>query len=201
MAEMNSGQDARLRFDLILHVIRRCPSEFLAAAAAFPESDTPLNGLRNLGQADLSTRRLAQDAAMSIAKTSTNENKLAARFIDLLGKPRALGPKALKELDERDSRDLAAIAERDTQRAGASQVVLVEGTFIMWIVNRAAINSAFQAISAAQAWLKPYPPTVVEVGPVLGDAQYDAVAEAIRKTALQFSGPVDLWFRKFKIEP
>jgi hypothetical protein len=201
---MTPGQEDQLKLDLILHTIRLCPAEFLALASFFAEYDTPLNGLTVITQADPSTVLLARDAASSLARHGqVKGNKIAERLIVLLGKSKPARLRQLRGAEERDSRDLALPAGKNAELTRAGQDILLGGILVMWIANRAAINSAFQKSSDARAWLKPYPPSVVEVGPGLGDALYDpyyAVADAIRRTALQFDGPVGLWFRGFKIE-
>jgi hypothetical protein len=70
----------------------------------------------------------------------------------------------------------------------------------MWVANLEEVNLAFEQNTAALEWLKPYPPGVMSVGPGVDVTAFDAVAAAVVKRASQSSGPVDDWFRRFKIE-
>ncbi len=194
-------QLGQVRLDLVLETVRHCPADFAAVAGLFSEPDSPLNALVNLARRDPLTVALARDAAYALAKKGYLENdKTAVRMADLLGRPRRAGARVLRAVEERESVTLAAMAASLKSRGSPEQGLLLDGVLIMWIVNRGAINSAFEKNHAAQQWLKPYPPGVVMVGPSGGTSADDELAEAIRRTASRFSGPVDLYFRGYRVE-
>ena len=104
-------------------------------------------------------------------------------------------------VQQRDSRALSKMAVDQKDRSGDKQNVLLTGLFIMWIVNRQALNAAFQETPSAEEWLRPYYPSYMLVGAVGEEAQaYEELAAAIVSRASQNRGPVDRWFRGFKIE-
>jgi hypothetical protein len=192
-----------LRHDLILQALRLCPAEFISIASSFPEPDKVLNDLSGLEGSDTLTGTIAKDAARNVKSTSSLvASAFVRRLLDTLAKPvgGVAAPVTLLRADRRDSRILAELAGEQKTRTGDKQEILLSGTFIMWIANRGELNSAFQRNPASLAWLRPYPPGYGLVGPGAESTEFDNVAAAIVNRASQGTGPIDQWFRGFRVE-
>jgi hypothetical protein len=153
-----------------------------------------------LGTTDQLAVALARDAAAKIQTSSgRTETSVAKELAGVLGQPQTANPRDLDEVDRRDSEDLARLAGAERKRTGEHQDVLLLGTFIMWIANRAMLNAAFESLPSSQDWLRPFPPGIGIVGGV-GKGNFDDLARAVVRRAEANDGPVDKWFRRFRIE-
>jgi hypothetical protein len=166
--------------------------------SVFPDSAQPLKLLAD--RRDQQTTELAGYAVTELLRLARSDDRAFARLRALLGPPKPRSASVLKPVAKSISEGLAELASKETSRAGDSQVVLVEGTLMMWLIDREALNAAFRTNAAVREWLKPYSPSIVEVGPIVGSEANDAFAASVRGIAEQNDGPVDLWFRKFRIE-
>lgn len=192
-----------LRPDLILQALRFCPEEFVSIASNFPIPNPVLRGLSGLEKSDALTGSLAKDAIERIKSTSSLRGSAFARsLIEALSKNgrSSADSRTLVRAEQRDSRILAELAGTQKDRTGDKQEILLAGTFIMWVANRVELNLAFQMNPASLEWLRPYPPSVGLVGPAGDTTKFDELAAAIVNRASQFTGPIDNWFRRFKVE-
>jgi hypothetical protein len=201
LAEMSGAETRRLRLDLVLQSIRLCPEEFMSVASLYPPSESPISAIRNmLDTTDQPAVALARDAAARIeASAGRIEPSVAKEFAALFGQPQTANPRDLGEVDRRDSEDLARLAAVERKRTGEHQDVLLLGTFIMWIANRTTLNAAFESLPSSQDWLRPFPPSIVMVG-AAGNGNSSDLVRAVVMRAEANDGPVDKWFRRFKIE-
>ena len=197
-----SGIDTRaLRLDLVLESVRLCPNEFILAASLYPPSDSPVSAIQGMMDvADLTAVAVARVAAAGIRIPEDQRAAAVARQLSvLLGKAQRRSPRNLIALERRDSEDLAKMAAGQTLRAGERQDILLLGIFIEWVANRAAINAAFESVPASPEWLRPFAPGIGMVG---GEGGKDSteLEKAVIRWAQANGGPVDKWYRRFKIE-
>ena len=201
LAEMQESGAESLKRDLILQSVRLCPAEFVSTASLFPQSNTLLTGFGNPAEDDRFTVALSRDAATKIRMPSAaNEVAFAKRLIDALGRPAVADSHTLLVSEQNDSRSLALMAAELKDRSGHKQNILLLGMFIMWIANRDALNQGFQAVPSSQEWLRPFPPGYVLIGSVSDTTRFEELTKMIITRAEQYSGPVDRWFRGFRIE-
>jgi len=201
LAELSGADTRRLRLDLVLESIRLCPEEFMSVASLFPPSQSPIAAIREmLDSADQPAVALARDAAGRI-QTSAQRSEISVvkELAALLGQPQAANPRDLAEVDRRDSEELARLAAAEQDRAGEHQNVLLDGVFIMWIANRSALNLAFESLPSSQDWLRPFPPSIVMLDGA-AKADYSDFERAVVSRAEANDGPIDKWFRRFRIE-
>ena len=150
--------------------------------------------------ADQSAVAAARDAAVRIQnRGDQTEAAVTKQLRGLLGPPQPTSPRNLAEMERRDSEDLAKMAAGQRLRAGEHQSILVLGIFIMWVANRAALNAAFESVPSSQEWLRPFPPGIVMVAGDSGKDFSDFERSVIRRAQAN-DGPVDKWYRRFKIE-
>lgn len=201
LAELSGTDTRRLRLDLVLESIRLCPEEFMSAANLFPPAQSPISAIRQLMDSmDQPAAALARDAANRIqASAQRTETSFAKELALVLGQPERANPSDLAEVDRRDSEDLARLAAAEQNRAGEHQNVLLDGIFIMWIANRSALNLAFESRPSSQDWLRPFPPSIVMVGGA-AKGDFSDLEKAVVSRAEANDGPIDRWFRRFKIE-
>ena len=201
LADMSGTDTRRLRLDLVLESIRLCPKEFVAVASRFPASDSPVSAIQGLMRtADQSAVAAARVAAARIAIPERETEAAVARQLkEVLGKPEPAIPPNLAELERRDSEDLARMAAGQASRTGEHQGVLLLGIFVVWVANRTAVNAAFESVPSSQEWLRPFPPGVAMVG---GDAGSDGdeLEKAVIRQAQANDGPIDRWYRRFRVE-
>jgi hypothetical protein len=201
LAEMSSTESRRLRLDLVLESVRLCPKEFIAAASLYPPADSPVSAIRGMmGSADQASVALARTAAAAIQiPEDQTAAAVAQQLALLLSESRTPSSRNLAELERRDAEDLARMAARQSARIGEQQDILLLGIFIEWIANRAAINAAFQSVPSSQEWLRPFAPGIGMVGGG-GGRDFGELESAVTKRARAHDGPVDKWYRGFKIE-
>ncbi|MGC4052585.1 MAG: hypothetical protein QM757_24915 [Paludibaculum sp.] len=197
------GSETRdVRGNLTLQTIRLCPREFISAASIFPSSDSPLPGIREMTQAaDPSLIAPARKAIASVRpRDDPGSAAVTKQLLSLLGQPQTKGARNLVEVERRDSLTLANLAAAQKARTGERQSILIEGVFVMWVINRVAINAAFESVPSAQEWLRPFPPGIVMVGEgEIGEEVREFERSVIRR-AQAHDGPVDKWYRGFKVE-
>jgi hypothetical protein len=198
---MSDIDTRRLRLDLILQSIRLCPREFILAASLYPSSDSPISVMQGMMEgADQSAVSVAREAAARIQiRDDQNVAAVAKQLGALLGRPQPGSLRSMTEVERRDADDLAKMAAGQRVRTGERQDILVLGIFIMWVANRAALNSAFESVPLSQKWLRPFPPSIVMIA---GDGGQDSrdFESSVIAWAQANDGPVDKWYRRFKIE-
>lgn len=202
LAEMSGTDTRRVRLDLVLQSIRLCPQEFISAASLFPPSESLLSAIRDMiAGADPSAIAVARDAAARIqpGKDPTSA-AIAKQLRGLLGQPQPASLRNVVEVERRASEDLANMAAGQQVRAGERQSILVLGIFIIWVANRAALNAAFESVPSSQEWLRRFPPGIGMVGG--GNIREDLreFERSVIRRAQANDGPVDKWYRGFKIE-
>lgn len=201
LAGMSGSETRRLRLDLVLQSIRLCPQEFIMSASLFPPSDSPVSAIQGMmNGAGQSTIALAKEAAARIRiEEKESTAAVAKQLVGLLGSQQAASPGSLAELERQDSENLAKMAAGQRVRTGEHQSILVCGLFIMWVANRAALNGAFESFPSSQEWLRPFPPFIVVV---MGDRSKDSkdFEMSVVRRAQANDGPIDQWYRGFKIE-
>lgn len=70
----------------------------------------------------------------------------------------------------------------------------------MWVANREALNAAFESVPSSQEWLRPFPPGIGLVGGGQIDEKAREFERSVIRRAEAHDGPVDKWYRDFKIE-
>ena len=166
-----------------------------------------LGGIGSLRMGDDLTRRTRWgDRATKIkgvAAPSEATFAVAERLIALLGKPAAEDSRGgcTRRVEARDCRSLATIAATANDGNDGREDILLIGTFIMWIESRArlSLNSVSKGFALPQ-WLATHPPGQVLVGPDESGKGDERLVADIVKRASQRQGPVDKWFRQFRIE-
>ena len=202
LAEMAGSDTTRVRLDLVLQSIRLCPREFISAAKLFSPSDSLLSSIQGLMDgADPTATAIARDAA---ARIQTGEDPTSApvakQLQRLLGQPRPASSRSLAEVDRRDSEDLTKMAAGQQLRAGERQSILVLGIFIMWVANRTTLNAAFESAPSSQEWLRRFPPGIGMVGGGTISEELREFERSVIRRARANDGPIDKWYREFKIE-
>lgn len=203
LAEMPGSETRGVRVDLVLQTIRLCPQEFISAASLFPTSDSPLSAIRDMvGAADPSAIAVSRDAVTRIRTADDDPNSTTVRkqLLELLRQPQSASVRDVVEVERRDSEDLANMAARQRVRTGERQSILVQGIFIMLVANRVALNAAFESVPSSQDWLRRFPPGIGMVGGgKIGEDVREFERSVIRR-AQAYDGPIDKWYRGFKIE-
>lgn len=154
-----------------------------------------------MDSADRVAVQVAKDAAARIKIHGNQDERAVAKQLSLLlGRSRRASSRNLTDLDRRDSEDLAQMAAGQRLRAGERQSILLLGMFIMWVADRTALNTAFESVPSAQEWLRPFPPEIAMVGEGSSNNDTSDFEKSVVRRAEANNGPVDKWYRGFRIE-